>query len=97
MIIIFFFFTPFLLFMPADMAGFCKMYTASHSQNKNIIQDHPLMLLVLFSPDIYTIVCCTVACVFASLKTPIPFPHLSFLADQKTMLLVSCKDADMSR
>lgn len=44
-----FFFTPFLLFMPVDNGRFCNMFAASQSQNRNIIKDHPIMFLGLFS------------------------------------------------
>lgn len=35
------------LFMPVVMAGFVR-YTASRSQSRNIIRDHPIMLLFYF-------------------------------------------------
>lgn len=46
----FFFTTPFLLFMPVDTGRFYNKYTASHSQNSNVISNRSsfFMLLVCF-------------------------------------------------
>lgn len=59
------------------------MYTASLSQNRNIIKDHYVLGFVFILQDTCKIVCCIVACVFASLRIPVPFSHQPSLADQK--------------